>query len=161
MSRWDESLPNWWKTIDPRESFDYGALKQSALLFAGLAPVEQRVEVKEFSKRYCVSNFDQARASGLYVLLRVVFKVPEDYPREDVRFFGSWSRFGANDDEADRVNLRWPVKIEGGPPVLTVLRFDGYSGGVYDAVGEYNYFANRFKIRSMQEIAQMKFGETP
>lgn len=158
MSTWDEHLPDWWKTIDPREAFDLAGLRDAALKFAALSADDRRVEAKAFSAKYCLPKFDAPRASGFYVMLRVVFEVPSKYPAADAKYFGSWMRFGAGDSRSDDVNLAWPVSIEGDPPALTVAPFDGYAGKGYDAAGEYNYFASRFKARSVAAIEKITFG---
>jgi hypothetical protein len=134
---------------------DYTSLKSAVLDFLRLSPDARRALVEEYSAKYCFPRMDQEKASGMYVFLRVLFDLPSKHPIEDAKIFGGWMRFSAGDSGQDYFNLSWPVEIAGEPPTLTVKRFDGYSGKGYDCIGEYDYFLERFKLRSRRALENL------
>lgn len=95
------------------------------------------------------SNLEEL--SKTYVLMRVLFELPEAYTRNDARNFGGWVHPGAL--TKGEYNLSWPIaKSEEG--TLTIEgEFAGFFGRGYNAPGEFDYFAARFPRRDVSAIA--------
>ena len=84
-----------------------------------------------------------ASQSKVYVLLRFYFKVPTNEKTTATKYFGGWWGVPEKDSE---VNLLWPLSEEGG--VLRITNdFTGYSGEPYDAIGEFDFFNERYGRR--------------
>lgn len=94
---------------------------------------------------------DLPPASKIFVLLRLLFDVPEDYPRDAARFFGSWRGSLAHEDRSATVDLLWPLGYQDHQLVLKGTYFT-YFGFPYDGLSEYDYFAVRFPFRSTDDL---------
>lgn len=87
-----------------------------------------------------------------YLLLRVLFDVPERVLRHDARVFGGWNHPSVGHPDAPVFLLSWPVlEDEEGRPAVR-HRFRSYRGPRYDPVAEYDYFAERFRRRERDEL---------
>ena len=104
---------------------------------------------------------DLPPASKIFVLLRLLFDVPEEYPRDEARFFGGWIILRVREDgdwtmddpptREGTVNMLWPLGYEDGRLVLKGTIF-AYRGFPYDGLWEYDYFASRFPLRAADEL---------
>ncbi len=144
-------LPDWSKTVDPNYRPDYSNLKIIALQFLSLAPQEQKAEIEAYSKRWCFPEFDLGKASGLYLLLRIVFVLPSKQPREKAKVFGSWLHPSIGED-SPYFDLAWPVLANTEKQIMTVERCQGYAGRPYNAAEEYAYFIQHFPLRAKESI---------
>jgi hypothetical protein len=156
MSELARSLCEWAKTIDPKYHATYNEGKADVLAFVRMSVEERRTAVAKYSQQYCFPRFDLSRASGLYLLFRLGFELPQKYPRSLVKVFGGWLH-PSTTEGAPTFNLSWPVQIEFDR--AKVLRFQGYFGKGYDAVGEYAYFEELFPLRQEQVIRRLKISE--
>jgi hypothetical protein len=145
-------LPDWSDPATPPE--DYAALGPLAAELVGLDEHDRQVAVRSYSNAYCLPQFDLARASGLYVLLRVVFDLPSDLPRDHALVFGGWLHPSVG-VETERFDLAWPVYARG-DDVLAVEPFAGYFGKGYDAIGEYDWLAGTFPVRTAELLASAR-----
>jgi hypothetical protein len=137
---------------------DYVNLKTAAVAMARAPEVEQRNVIAAYSWAYCeMAVADGPRASGMYLLLRVLFVLPTRYTGSDAATFGSWPRPAAGPGEWD---LSWPVHIEPGTHALHVEPFPSGQRWCdtrpYPALLEYDYFAARFPRRSPAEIEALE-----
>jgi hypothetical protein len=144
MSLQTQRLLDWSQGVD---TTSLTTTVQAAVEFVGWTESERELEVHAFADRHCLPNFELGPASGLYVLLRVVFDLPAQHPRDDTKVFGGWLHPSINDGQP-MFDLSWPVRIEAGS--IRVEPFSGYFGKGYDAVGEYRWFASAFKMRGSQ-----------
>lgn len=81
-----------------------------------------------------------AEMSRLFVLNRYIFNVPESAPLGSVRLFGGWRGVTT---KPGILNPLWPWKIVQGKKRLRG-QFLGYSGDVYQALEEFDYFRKQF-----------------
>jgi hypothetical protein len=134
-----ELLPDWsrnrygkGKPLGPAE---YRRLKAAALALARAPEQERRNVISAYSWAYCEMKLaDWGRASGMFLLLRVLFVVPEEDPLE-------------------------APHMEAGGRVLRIGPCCDHrlsNGGWYDAVSEYDAFARRFRRRSPAEIEALE-----
>jgi|SRR5580658_431271 hypothetical protein len=86
----------------------------------------------------------------LFLLVRVVFVLPDGAPVDQRRVFKGWANWPAA-DAGGNVNLSWPVDWQAGRPVL-LARFEGADGPRYAAVEEYRYFLTRFPFRKLRTV---------
>jgi hypothetical protein len=145
-------LPDWSDPATPAEA--YAALGPVAAELVALDDLDRQAAVRSYSDEHCFPQFDLARASGLYVLLRTVFDLPTDLPRDDVLVFGGWLHPSVG-VETDRFDLSWPVHARG-DDVLAVDPFPGYFGRGYDAIGEYDWLAAGFPMRPAELLASVR-----
>lgn len=87
--------------------------------------------------------------SKLFLLMRVVFKLPEAAPKEDLRSFKGWNNWSSSYLETDRANLSWPVSWKNGNPSL-LSNYSGSEGLPYSASSEYEYFLKKYPFRELQ-----------
>jgi hypothetical protein len=83
----------------------------------------------------------------LFLLLRVVFDLPDRAPADQRRTFKGWVNWPEPDTEGN-VNLSWPVSWSAGQPIL-LARFEGADGPRYAAVEEYRHLLARFPFREL------------
>ncbi len=110
---------------------------------------------------------DYESSIKLYILLRLLFDVPEAYPVNDADLFygGGWVMLGEdwNDptypsEGLGTVNLLWPLGYRGDKLILEKVimwRFDCFGcTRYYKGLDAYDYFAVRFPRRSMDELGE-------
>jgi hypothetical protein len=102
------------------------------------------------------SNYlsDSSAEEKLYLLLRVLFNVPEAQPRESARVFAPWLGEGSPypNDGSDTVNLLWPLEYHDEQLVLRKLSFITYIGPPYNGLAEYNFFVFSFPFRTVEDL---------
>ena len=145
------SLPDWSKTASPVYHVEYSGLKTVAVKFLTRSERERRLEIEAYSKEWCFPTFNIEKASGLYVLLRLVFELPTKFPKGDAKVFGSWLHPSIG-EENPTFNLSWPVRVDPEKRVFTIERCRGYAGRPYKALDEYDYFMKNFPLRSKDVI---------
>jgi hypothetical protein len=161
-----DDLPDWSSTEDPDVDIDYDGLKAVAIRIASAPYCVQRAVIKTYSQEYCaVGRPDLPKASGLYLLLRVLFVLPTDYPIKDGRWFTTWS-YPVRDESlrTSKWDLSWPVRAQPGANVIEIERSRGLLGGeddtyrVYWAFDEFQYFwkLTRGRTRTPAEIEALE-----
>ena len=91
--------------------------------------------------------------SKVFLLLRVMFALPEAAPPSDARIFGGWLAPYRGAGTSAKVNLAWPIQWNNQRPRL-VARYSGYEGAAYLAWLEYSYFLNKYKFRDLTATGQ-------
>jgi hypothetical protein len=95
-----------------------------------------------------------ARASGfegaedetrLFLLMRVVFDLPEQAPEEERRSYKGWVNWPPPGADGT-VSLAWPLTFAAGDPAL-VDPYEGSEGPRYAAVSEYRHLLERYGFR--------------
>ena len=92
------------------------------------------------------------RAVNLYLLQRLIFNVPQEYPNENARSFGAflWESEKVPYETENVSNMLWPFGYDHGR--LTITAPLARLWGDYDGVREYNYFSSQFSFRYMDEL---------
>lgn len=144
-----ERLPDWSATTDPSQRFDVAALARAAAAFVRLPTAERDAWVAEYSAQYCDPDLVFGPASGLYVMLRAAYQLPESLPIARAQVFGGWVHPSVN-AEGSTFDMSWPVRFRGSG--IHVERCRGYMMGRYDALGEARYFAQNFPLRSAAQL---------
>jgi hypothetical protein len=149
------TLCEWSKTINPQFRPKYAGGVDEVLAFVRMPDPTRRDRIREYGERYCLRNFDEYHASGIYLLFRLAFDLPKAWPRSEARVFGGWLHPSVG-DLGSPFDLSWPVaRVDAHSSLVEVARFHGYSGKGYDALGEYEYLANHFHLRSETFVSRM------
>lgn len=86
--------------------------------------------------------------SKIYILNRIAFEVPLEYPlgtnRHNNVFFGGWAGVPVHDR---KVKLRWPLDYGLNGSVSITGEFGGFFGPDYAGVDEFDFYAARFPRR--------------
>lgn len=98
---------------------------------------------ERFSEEYRGTETD----SKPFILMRVVFELPEAAPVEQRFSYKGWSNWPVP-DARNQVNLGWPVTWQGGHPGLQAL-YDGSMGRPYTASAEYRFLLQTFPFRKL------------
>lgn len=130
-----------WTSEENYNPEDLATLLQAAQELSQINEEELLSEMVEYATYY---NFATEEMSKLYLVLRLLFDVPQDYPAEEAQFFGGWAAPDLNSEES--VNLSWPVYMQDGR-LENIDYFMGYYGVPYDVEGEFRYFSERFEKR--------------
>lgn len=165
-------LPDWSLTADEHMVVDYAGLKAAAIALARMPADARRITIIAYSRAYCDLPWiaahcatggvdrdgrdhvwpeaDFRKASGMYVLLRVLFVLPARYPASEREKFTGWMRMPPRQGDDDEV--LWPVHADSSGHVLLVERCEGFRGrveaSVYRAMDEYDYFLSRYPMRT-------------
>ena len=92
--------------------------------------------------------------SKIYLLLRIIFELPESAPlSKDRLFFAGWVTMKTEFNKDGTVNLAWPLFWNQGHPRL-VSGFIGLQGldARYKAAEEYHYFKDRYPMRHLKRV---------
>ncbi len=169
-----ELLPNWSlaSADKPMTVTDLVNLKDAAVRF--LKRVENgelpalEAELGEFAIRNYQpgSTFNAGDASGFFLLLRIVFEVPDITGANEAWDFGGWHP--AEDilalkekREADDFHPGWPVYLARISNKLYVrsnaaAKSSG-SRSDYRALDEYSYMRSKYRFRTAESISKMEF----
>jgi hypothetical protein len=137
--------------------------KHSWLLLINAAKVVQESEPKsveqtleDYQSHTATNGLDQIKEdSKLFLLMRVVFDLPEDVSVDTNGFvpvFGGWvtmnEQFGTNGS----VNVAWPIRWNNGHPIL-ISGYYGIQGinSTYNARKEYMYFMSKYRMRHLRD----------
>ncbi|MGD1845491.1 MAG: T9SS type A sorting domain-containing protein [Salibacteraceae bacterium] len=140
-------LPAW---PDLLGSKDLQQIKAIAAELAKLPSDQLRTGIKAHYNTYSSAQNHVQELSKSYLLLRLLFELPEAYDRAAAKTFGGWVHPSVFQSEA--YNLSWPIaSTEQG--LVVEGTFDGYYGTSYNVVAEFDYFAERFPRRAPESIA--------
>ena len=142
---------SWWEL--PQPAGNDGWVIQEVLY-------TKHAEVKAFSDQHCSPEMHLSKASGLYLLLRVLFDLPMACPRERAKIFAAITHPSVA-DRRHPFDLSWPVAVGQDAKVLLIHRMRGHMGRGYDAVGEYDYFVEHFPFRERNLLASLAFRPAP
>ncbi len=91
---------------------------------------------------------EYTRDSKPFLLMRVVFDLPEAAVVAARRSFKGWVNWPAPDAQG-QVSLAWPLTWRGGAPALSAS-YEGVEGGPYDAAAEYRFLRATWPFRALQ-----------
>jgi hypothetical protein len=93
----------------------------------------------------------------LFVLMRILFQLPEHAPLDKRFAFGGWITHrdpAVSDLHGDgTVNLAWPIMWTNGRPRL-VSGFQGLQGQPYDAAREFRYLIDQYPMRALPHLPE-------
>lgn len=140
---------------DPAVTIDFKGLKAAAITMARAPVCVRRSVIASYCREYCKENNPNFKASGMFLLMRVLFVVPSRHPTDDARKHHSWSRPSflrpPGSPAQTESDLAWPVYADPAGRVLEIVQVPG-RGSYYSALREYDYFAERFPMRTSVEI---------
>ena len=136
-----EPLPAWSNThyTDAHNSM----LKEHAQQLQQLSTQEIMNGIEEYTRYY---KGRVAPLSKLYVMMRMLFDVPENTPMDQAKTFGGWVK----PDEliaGEQTSLLWPLAMGDDRIPAVEAKFKGYMGAPYDAEAEALYFMEQFGRR--------------
>ena len=82
-----------------------------------------------------------------FLLMRVVFDLPEAAPVRERRSFKGWINWPGPDTRGE-VSLAWPITWRDGAPDLSAS-YEGCEGGPYDAAAEYRFLRATRPLRAL------------
>jgi hypothetical protein len=134
-----------WTQADDLSSAEWDRYLSVAGEVARADPADVEPALAEFLGER--SGFEAAEdETRLFLLLRVVFDLPEQAPESERRSFKGWVNWPPPDADGN-VSLSWPITWDAGRPTL-VAPYEGSEGRPYNAVGEYRHFLERFPFRA-------------
>lgn len=96
---------------------------------------------------------DYAAEDKLFLLMRVLFDVPEAQPQENAGIFAAWLAEGSPFlERGHTVNLLWPLEYRDKQLVLRNIEGLSYIGPPYNGLAEYNYFVSSFPFRTVEDL---------
>ena len=145
-----------WTTVNvnvPAETYPLDKLKRVACFLLKQSERDRRVIVATYNIYARAHTDDLPISSKLYLLLRLIFDVPEEYSRNNAKFFGGWRGWLEERTlaEGGTANLLWPLGYQSQRLVLKGT-LAGYYGLPYNGLGEYDYFASHFPLRSVDVL---------
>lgn len=111
--------------------------------------VEESLKSFESEKAFPVTDYTDE--SKLFLLMRVMFDLPEAAPVEERRQRKGWTNWPPPDGHG-KVSLAWPISWAHGKPEL-VASYEGSEGPPYPAVADYRYLLANYPFR-IQNQAQ-------
>lgn len=141
------ALPAW------KSSGDFSEEEWACYLEVGRRLQEQPAEVIERALDRVVNAADTDSPAGdesqskAFLLLRLVFDLPQRARVEERRSFKGWINWPKSDAEGF-VSLAWPVAWVNGRPSLCAP-YGGSMGLPYDASGEYRYLRGKYQLKEL------------
>ena len=134
-----------WTNFDPN---DRGAAQDIIRGLNELAHEEipvLRKAVSEFVLAHRKANtYSVAQMSRIFLLNRYIFAVPSESNRNEVHLFGGW--IGVPHDE-QKTNCLWPFALANKGDLELIGKYRGYNGEQFQALEEFDDFAERFGRR--------------
>jgi hypothetical protein len=90
-----------------------------------------------------------------FLLMRVIFDLPEAAPAEERWLYKGWTNWPQPDAQG-KVNLAWPISWRSGWPKLLAC-YEGSEGHPYAAVAEYRHLRAAYPFRALSILQ----GERP
>ena len=113
------------------------------------SPAALQNSLVNYEKLFAGTSEYDAQMSKVYLMLRVMYNLPQETPNTNIKTFGGWTHpcIGTG----SFYNLSWPVYVSQSPSgfQVSVSEFTGFIGRGYDAAGELNYFNNNFQKRNL------------
>lgn len=127
-------------------------LVKTAGLFQKADPKLAGEALAEYLRSY-VGRPDElsSEQSKLFLLLRVVFELPESVPGGQRLSFCDWTRQNSGLNADGTANLAWPLSWNEGRPRLVAAR-PGTAAGDYAVRDEYVYLRYHFRYRNLSSF---------
>ncbi|MCF8309637.1 MAG: hypothetical protein K9I68_11565 [Bacteroidales bacterium] len=122
---------------------DNNLLRENAQQLQRLSTTEIMNGIEEYSTYY---KGETDALSKLYIMMRILFDVPEFTPMDQAQSFGGWIK-PEQLITGEQTSLLWPLGFDEGPIPVVKHDFMGYAGTSYNAVDEAQYFMEQFGRR--------------
>ena len=132
-----------WDTENYRE---WDLLIRTAKELQRCDPIVVQKAIKEFIAKSMWCDDSDQQWSKIFLLLRVMFDLPEAVSPQKACFFGGWMIPWRASEVEGNANLAWPMRWRSGKPEL-VACFTGYKGPPYQAEEEYRYYLESYPFR--------------
>jgi hypothetical protein len=143
-----DSLPPWSHDEDISEA-GWAAYVEAARRFRQTDPEVAAAALDRFVEQAAGEEFTGSESeSKPFLLMRVLFELPEQAPESERVSFKGWTNW-PRADERGQVSLSWPISWERGKPELTA-RYDGSAGRPYAASMEFRALRERFPYRDLE-----------
>lgn len=140
-----------WRTAKDFSEADWDAYLRAARLVRRTEPETVVAALDAFAAE--CRRRDAERFPGYedeskpFLLMRIVFAIPDAAPAEKRFSFKGWSNW-PDPDERGEVNLGWPVGWRDGRPYL-LASYAGSGGQAYPAAAEYRFLSATFPYREL------------
>jgi hypothetical protein len=94
------------------------------------------------------TSLDYTTQSRPFLLMRVVFDLPESAPPEERAIYKGWTNWPKPDAQG-KVSLSWPISWRSGKPEL-LASYEGSEGKPYGAVPEYRHLRSKYSLRDLR-----------
>jgi hypothetical protein len=139
------SLPPW-KYESNFSGQEWGKFIEVAKIVQSTHPDTVESALNEFIKQAIQEEYQGYESeSKPFILMRVVFKIPEIASAEKRFSYKGWMNW-PEPDENNHVNLSWPVSWISDHPKLLAF-YEGSMGRPYAAVAEYRFLLENFPFR--------------
>jgi hypothetical protein len=113
------------------------------------SPASLHNSLVNYEKVFAGTTAYNAQMSKVYLLLRVLYKLPTEMNPANARTFGGWIHpdIGSNTS----FNMSWPVSVFPLPNgfQINVDNYMGFMGRTYNAAAELDYFNTNFQRRNL------------
>ena len=141
------SLPPWQKD-DDFTAQDWEQYVEVARLIQSADPDMVAEALDEFGQQARQEEFRGYESeSKPFLLMRVVFELPEAASVDERQSFKGWSNW-PDADANNQMNLSWPVSWASGRPRL-LSSYEGSMGLPYSAGGEYRFLLSKYPFRKL------------
>jgi len=141
-----DSLPPW-SHDEPFSDEDWAKYVEAARQVQEADPETITAVLDAFIKR-AASEECYENESKPFLLMRLVFDLPEAAPERERFSFKGWANWPAPDSRG-YVSLAWPLSWRSGRPEV-VAAYAGSAGRSYAASEEYRYLRERFPYRDLE-----------
>ena len=137
-----KSLRPWSRSSDFKDG-DWGNYKKVARVVQQTDPQVVEGALESFMVT------DDTEESSLFLLMRVMFELPEAAPVAERRQRKGWTNWPAPDAQGN-ISLAWPLTWAHGEPGL-VASYEGSEGPPYPAVTDYRYLLANYPFRTREQ----------
>ena len=136
-------LAPWGPTADYSESA-WQYTRNVAVVIQQAQPNTVILALEQFERE----TTDYEEMSKVFILMRLLFDLPEDAPVSERFNFAAWDRGDADLVGPRTVNLAWPLSYHDGAPTLMQGRPNA-QGPPYAAASEYRYLIAKYPFRQL------------
>ena len=146
LQRQVAGLPPW--RYEPFDDDDWATYVSVARAVQQSSPETVEAALEHFLREARSETFQGYESeSKPFLLMRVVFDLPEVAPESERQSFKGWDNWPPPDADG-RVSLAWPLSWQSGRPEL-VARYEGSQGLPYAAVEEYRHMRAHYPYREL------------
>ena len=139
-----------WKNIDSYTDETWANYIKVAKIIQSIPIDTTTIAIQKFMKE--ANLLDESyegyeHGSKVFILLRVVFNLPETIPAENSFAFIGWNNW-PDPDAQNNINPGWPVTWKSGNPKLQGS-YEGSLGQSYQAVLEFQFLLDNYPFRNL------------
>jgi hypothetical protein len=142
-----------WTQRDAFSPEDWANYIKVAKLVQETEPEIVETALDQFVKAATLEPFTGYESeSKVFLLMRVVFELPEIGPEQSRAMFKVWTNWPQADMQGN-VSLTWPITWRSGRPEL-MAGYEGSEGKPYPAAAEYRYLRDHFSYRRFKDLPE-------